>query len=96
MVGGVGASMLRGRSLQVVFTKEGSMSPEEVVNHPKHYTWLKGIEVIDITEQLNFNLGNVLKYVLRCDHKHTDSGITDLKKAAFYLQREIARRERGA
>ena len=72
------------------------MSPEEeVVNHPRHYTWLKGIEVIDITEQLNFNLGNVLKYVLRCDHKHSDNGITDLRKAAFYLAREIARRERG-
>lgn len=70
------------------------MSPqEEVVNHPKHYTWLNGIEVIDITEQLNFNLGNVLKYVLRCDHKHKDGGIVDLRKAAFYLAREIARRE---
>lgn len=68
----------------------------EQVNHPAHYTWLKGIEVIDITEQLNFNLGNVLKYVLRCDHKHADGGITDLRKAAFYLQREIQRREPNA
>lgn len=72
------------------------MSPQdEVVSHPAHYTWLKGLEVIDITEQLNFNLGNVLKYVLRCDHKHKDNGITDLRKAAFYLEREIARRQRG-
>ena len=88
--------MLRGRSLHVAYQREEEMSgEEEVVSHPKHYTWLQGIEVIDITEQLNFNLGNVLKYVLRCDHKHKDNGITDLKKAAFYLQREIARRERG-
>lgn len=65
---------------------------KEQVSHPPHYTWLKGIEVIDITEQLNFNLGNVLKYVLRCDYKHTDGGITDLRKAAFYLAREIDRR----
>lgn len=69
---------------------------DEQVNHPRHYTWLRGIEVIDITEQLNFNLGNVLKYTLRCDHKHKDGGITDLRKAAFYLQREIERRLRSA
>ena len=69
---------------------------KDEVNHPPHYTWLKGFEVIDLTEQLCFNLGNVCKYILRCDHKHDDNGITDLKKAAFYLQREIERRERGA
>lgn len=68
------------------------MEAKDQVNHPQHYTWLKGIEVIDITEQLNFNLGNVLKYVLRCDHKHADGGVTDLRKAAFYLNRELARR----
>jgi hypothetical protein len=67
---------------------------KDEVNHPEHYTWLEGLEVIDITEQLNFNLGNVLKYVLRCDHKHSDNGNTDLHKAAFYLEREIARRKR--
>ena len=63
------------------------------VNHPDHYTWLEGLEVIDITEQLNFNLGNVVKYVLRCDVKHPET-TTDLEKAQFYLAREIDRRKK--
>lgn len=61
------------------------------VNSPSHYTWLNGIEVIDITENLSFTLGNVVKYVLRADHK--GKPIEDLKKAAWYLDREIQRRE---
>ena len=66
---------------------------KDVVDNPPHYTWLEGMEVIDITEQLNFNLGNAVKYILRCDHKHEDSE-TDLRKAAFYVEREITRRKR--
>ncbi|MFF8629660.1 DUF3310 domain-containing protein [Streptomyces werraensis] len=66
------------------------------INHPSHYTWLpNGVEVIDITELLNFNLGNVVKYVLRANHKH-DEPLTDLRKAAFYIQREIERLEKSA
>lgn len=61
------------------------------VNHPKHYTQHpSGIEVIQITEHLNFCLGNVVKYVLRHEHKN---GLEDLKKARWYLDREITRRE---
>lgn len=62
------------------------------VNHPSHYNWLDGIEVIDITEHLGFCLGNVVKYVLRADHK--GKPIEDLEKAKWYLEREIARRQR--
>jgi hypothetical protein len=64
------------------------------VNHPPHYQTYKakGIEVIDITEELNFNLGNVIKYVLRADHKENPG--EDLAKALWYLKREIARREK--
>lgn len=63
------------------------------INHPSHYTWLpNGLEVIDITENMNFNLGNVVKYVLRADHKH-DESLTDLRKAAWYITREIQRLE---
>ncbi|MFF9653057.1 DUF3310 domain-containing protein [Streptomyces sp. NPDC014622] len=66
---------------------------EDEVNHPSHYTWLpNGIEVIDITELLNFNLGNVVKYTLRAGHKH-DEPLTDLRKAAWYINREIERLE---
>lgn len=63
------------------------------VNHPSHYKWLpNGLEVIDITEHLSNNLGNVVKYVLRAGHK-TEDPTTDLRKAAWYINREIERLE---
>ncbi|MDD7383601.1 MAG: DUF3310 domain-containing protein [Peptoniphilaceae bacterium] len=60
----------------------------EMVNHPDHYN-CNGIEVIDIIEafNLNFNLGNVIKYVLRADKKGNRN--EDLNKAMWYLIREI-------
>lgn len=61
------------------------------VNSPSHYMQYP-IEVIEITERLNFLLGNVIKYVLRADYK--GKPLEDLKKAEFYLKREIANRER--
>lgn len=76
------------------------MKIEDKVNHPSHYTWLKdlcGIEVIDITRHMNFNLGNCLKYVLRAGHKfeegytEKDKTIEDLEKAIFYIKDEIER-----
>ena len=66
---------------------------EDVVNHPKHYSsHPSGIEVIQITEHLNFCMGNVIKYVLRADYK--GKPIEDLRKAEWYLKREIARRNK--
>jgi hypothetical protein len=63
------------------------------VSNPSHYkSHPSGVECITIAEHMNFNLGNVVKYVWRNEGKN---GIEDLKKAAWYLQREIARRERG-
>ena len=68
------------------------------VSHPSHYTWLKelcGIEVIDITRHLDFDLGNAIKYILRAGHKSeegyskADKTIEDLQKAIFYLNDEI-------
>ena len=68
------------------------------VNHPQHYTWLKelcGIEVIDITRHMNFNLGQVLKYILRLGHKEDNNFtyyekiLSDLHKAEYYLKKEI-------
>ena len=62
------------------------------VNKPKHYnSHPSGVEVIRITEHMNFCLGNVIKYVLRADHKN--DAIEDLKKARWYLDREISRLE---
>ena len=68
------------------------MTNEEnnTVNHPKHYN--KGqIEVIDFIEDqdLNFNRGNVLKYVSRAGMKGDE--LEDLEKALWYLKREIQR-----
>lgn len=62
------------------------------INHPSHYTQ-GDIEVIDYTEdkKLGYRLGNVVKYVSRAGHK--DDAIKDLKKARWYLNREIAKRE---
>ena len=72
------------------------------VNHPPHYTWLKdkcGIEVIDITRHMDFDLGNAIKYILRAGHKQdasltdTQKEIEDLKKAIFYINDRIAQIE---
>lgn len=61
--------------------------------NPSHYTSYKGIEVIQLTEQLNFCRGNVVKYVARAGLKglSLDAEIQDLEKAKWYLEREIAR-----
>jgi len=63
------------------------------VNHPAHYN-AGGVEVIDAIEAwgLGFNLGNVIKYVARAEHK--GATVEDLRKAAWYLDREINRRSR--
>ena len=63
----------------------------DLIHHPPHYE-RAGLECINVIEQLDlgFNLGNVLKYIWRCDVKGKD--IEDLEKAAWYLRREIGRR----
>lgn len=74
--------------------------PESAIDHPKHYTSSpakcecgKTIECIQVTEHMNFNLGNAFKYLWRQGLK--GDSIEDLKKAVWYIQREIARREHG-
>lgn len=64
------------------------------INHPAHYTgFSNGAEVIDITEQLNFNRGSAIKYLARAGRKDPQKEIEDLRKAEWYVQREIARIE---
>ena len=62
------------------------------VNHPSHYTD-GNIEVMDFIEdkQLNFAKGNVIKYVSRAGKKDPNKELEDLKKAMWYLNREIER-----
>ncbi len=64
------------------------------VDHPSHYN-VGTIEVIDAIEswELNFSLGNAVKYIARADHK--GKPIEDLKKARWYIDREIKRREKA-
>jgi hypothetical protein len=66
----------------------------DMVNHPPHYK-SGGIETIDFIEakKLGYCLGNVVKYVSRSDHK--GAPLEDLKKARWYLDREISNREKG-
>ncbi len=63
------------------------------IDHPEHYnTHPSGVECITVAEHMGFNLGNALKYIWRADHK--GAPIVDLKKARWYLDREIQRREK--
>jgi hypothetical protein len=74
--------------------KEKAMADTEQhdpVNKPKHYlSHPSGIECITITEHMGFCLGNAMKYIWRADEKH--DAIEDLRKARWYIDREIARR----
>lgn len=69
------------------------------INHPLHYTSSPAtcpcgdnIECIQITEHMNFCLGNAVKYIWRADLK---AGTQDLEKAQWYINREITRRKGG-
>ena len=66
---------------------------EKAVNHPDYYKH-GGIEAIDVIEawNLDFCLGNTVKYIARAGRK-TKDGLQDLKKAEWYLNREIKKRE---
>jgi hypothetical protein len=60
------------------------------VNHPRHYTSLpSGVECIDVAEHYNFCVGNAIKYLWRAGQK--GDYVEDLKKARWYVDREIAR-----
>ena len=65
---------------------------KEMINHPSHYN-MGEYEAIDVIEDwnLNFNLGNTVKYISRAGHK--DNIVQDLKKALWYIEREIQRLE---
>ena len=66
---------------------------DDDVNHPTHYTsHPSGVECIQITEHMGFNLGNALKYIWRADLK--DDPIENLRKARWYIDREMNKRER--
>jgi hypothetical protein len=68
-----------------------NQSLSDPVNHPSHYiSHPSGLECIQITEHMNFCLGNAVKYIWRAGLK-SNSAIEDLQKACWYLEREIER-----
>ena len=89
------------RTIEDYLSKQGGMPlktiqqiAEDLVNHPPHYTaHPSGVECIQITEHMNFCLGNAIKYIWRADLKH--DAIEDLKKAVWYVNREIERRTKA-
>lgn len=68
----------------------GPPDEPDPVNHPAHYTkHPSGVECIQITEHMNFNLGNAIKYLWRAGDK--GKPLEDLRKARWYVEREIDR-----
>lgn len=62
------------------------------VNHPSHYTsHPSGVEAIEITRHMGFNLGNAVKYLWRNGLKDGQPAVQDLEKAVWYIQDEIKR-----
>lgn len=68
-------------------TEKDAINPDHYKSHPS------GIECIQVTEHMNFCLGNAVKYIWRADKK--DNAIQDLQKAAWYVNREIERRQKA-
>lgn len=64
---------------------------KEEVNHPDHYLQSTGFEVIDVIEawDLNFCLGNAVKYIARAGIKNPQKKKQDLEKAVWYVERVI-------
>ena len=64
---------------------------KENVDHPEHYLKNSGHEVIDVIEawDLNFSLGNAIKYIARAGKKNPEKHNEDLEKAIWYIQRAI-------
>lgn len=64
------------------------------VNHPEHYnSHPSGVECITIVEYMSFNLGNAIKYLWRAGLKGGVPKVEDLRKAVWYIEREIGRLE---
>ena len=63
--------------------KNPAVNPQHYQDHPS------GVQCIEVTEHMSFNVGNAIKYLWRCGKK--DDPIQELSKARWYLEREIKR-----
>ena len=74
------------------------MLNKEMVNHPNHYGGednpYEAIKVIEAWD-LDFHLGNTVKYISRAGKKHKDNELEDLLKAKWYLDRKIKNIQNG-
>ena len=84
---------------EVVFKTVGE---DDAVDHPVHYTsHPSGVEAVDVCEHMTFNAGNAVKYLWRAGLKGNDAEdkrakhVEDLRKAAWYVNREIERLTKG-
>jgi hypothetical protein len=84
----------RASKTETFFATSNKSIKGDAVNHPPHYK-VGGIETIDFIEakSLSYNLGNVVKYITRADHK--GNTLEDLKKAQWYLNREVQTMEKA-
>ena len=70
---------------------QGDLAKDDV-NHPTHYTTHpSGVECIEVTEHMNFCIGNAVKYLWRAGLKDGNPSVKDLRKAIWYIEREIKR-----
>ena len=74
------------------YRRTAAHAGSDAVNHPSHYN-MGGIEVIDAIEawELDFCLGNAVKYIARAGRKDPAKEVEDLRKAIFYIERKIGR-----
>jgi hypothetical protein len=73
-------------------SREEDVELAEEVNHPSHYNeHPSGVECITVVEHFNFNIGNAIKYLWRVGLKPGEDSVTALKKARWYVDREIER-----
>lgn len=94
---GIDRALMRSLDLMLRTTKKEELADarkHDAVNHPSHYTDGR-IEVIDYIEDkhLGYHLGNAVKYISRAGKKDLAKTIEDLKKAVWYIAREIERQE---
>jgi hypothetical protein len=83
-----------GSDSETLKPKSAEQESSDLVNHPPHYK-VGGIETIDFIEAkgLGYHLGNAVKYISRAGLKGTNTGLEDLKKARWYLDRAIEKNE---
>jgi hypothetical protein len=90
--------LMRPRGIWLPDASEPEVTPihdvNDPVDHPSHYTsHPSGVECIDVTEHMTFNLGNAVKYIWRAGLKDSKNHAQDLEKAVWYVRREVARLE---